>query len=203
MTAPGSASLRWPRPAADLNPAERDDVVQLGVWMFLATVVMLFAAFTSAYIVRRSASDWSPVELPPILWANTAVLVASSLALEVGRRARARLRGPIAARAWIIAAAALGVLFLTGQVAVWRDLTARGLYLPSGPYSAFVYILTGLHGAHVAAGVTLLLVAAWRTWRAGLGLWSDAPPTVLNAAATFWHFLAVLWVYLFALVTLF
>ena len=70
--------------------ARRDDVVQLGVWVFLGTVLMLFAAFTSAYIVRRSGSDWRSIELPGLLWANTAVLIAASLALEAGRMAASR-----------------------------------------------------------------------------------------------------------------
>ena len=63
--------------------ALRDDQLKLGLWMFLATVTMLFAAFTSAYIVRRSGSDWRPVALPSVLWWNTAVLAASSVAVEI------------------------------------------------------------------------------------------------------------------------
>jgi cytochrome c oxidase subunit 3 len=198
-----SASLPWPQVDADTRSAQRDDVVQLGVWMFLATVVMLFAAFTSAYIVRRSASDWTPIELPWILWVNTAVLVASSLALEGGRFA-SRQGKIVSARHGLSAAAGLGLLFLAGQVTAWRELAARGVYLPTSPHSSFVYILTGVHGVHVAAGLVLLIYTATRMWNVSARLDREAATARLIAAsATFWHFLAVLWLYVFALVTVF
>jgi cytochrome c oxidase subunit 3 len=165
--------------------------------MFLATVVMLFAAFTSAYIVRRSASDWTPIELPWILWVNTVVLVASSIALERGRLA-ARQSRTVSARYGVSAAAGLGLLFLVGQVSAWRELAAQGVYVPTSPHSSFVYILTGAHGFHVAAGLVLLIYTATR-------MWSDRAGTtrLLTAAATFWHFLVALWFYVFVLVTVF
>src|SRR6266498_3326515 len=97
----------------------REGQVRLGLWMFLATVTMLFAAFTSAYIVRRSGSDWQYVRVPSILWINTAILAASSIALETANRFG--LRGQWnAAVAGCGAAVALGVAFLAGQVVAWR-----------------------------------------------------------------------------------
>ncbi len=198
-----STSLPWPQVDADARSAQRDDVVQLGVWMFLATVVMLFAAFTSAYIVRRSASDWTPIELPWILWVNTAVLVASSLALEGGRFA-SRQGKIVSASRGLSAAAGLGLLFLAGQVTAWRELAARGVYLPTSPHSSFVYILTGVHGVHVAAGLVLLIYTAMRMWNVSARLDREAATArLLTASATFWHFLAALWFYVFVLVTVF
>jgi cytochrome c oxidase subunit 3 len=198
MTPSANPSSVWSPGAAELRATERDDLVQLGVWMFLATVTMLFAAFTSAYIVRRAAADWVAIELPPMLWANTAVLLASSAVLEGGRLARRRRRR--VARSMLAAATLMGLAFLGGQIAAWRTLAAQGLYLPSGPHAAFVYLLTGLHGVHVVAGLTLLGAAAWRSWPAGGRHGLEPPPTLLNAAAAFWHFLAALWVWLFLLV---
>lgn len=198
-----STSLQWPQVDADTRSARRDDVVHLGVWMFLATVVMLFAAFTSAYIVRRSASDWTPIELPWILWVNTAVLVASSLALEGGRFASRRGK-IVSARHGLLAAAGLGLVFLAGQVTAWRELVAQGVYLPTSPHSSFVYILTGVHGVHVAAGLVLLIYTATRMWNVSARRDREAATgRLITASATFWHFLAVLWLYVFALVTLF
>jgi len=197
-----SASLPWPQVDTDLGSAQRDDLVQLGVWMFLATVVMLFAAFTSAYIVRRSASDWTPIELPWILWVNTAVLVASGMALEGGRFASRRGKA-MSARYGVSAAAGLGLLFLAGQVTAWRELAAHGVYLPTSPHSSFVYILTGVHGVHVAAGLVLLIYTAAQLWMASAHVNRDATARLLTASATFWHFLAALWVYVFVLVTVF
>lgn len=203
MTKPQISSLPWPQSRTELPSTERDDLVQLGVWMFLATVVMLFAAFTSAYIVRRSASDWTPVELPWILWVNTAVLAASSLALEGGRFA-SRQGKIVSARHGLLAAAGLGLLFLAGQLTAWRELVARGVYLPTSPHSSFVYILTGVHGVHVAAGLVLLIYTAARMWNVSPRLDREAATArLITASATFWHFLAALWLYVFALVTVY
>jgi cytochrome c oxidase subunit 3 len=195
-----SSLLGWPQ-GAELAPAERDDLVQLGVWMFLATVVMLFAAFTSVYIVHRSAAGWAPIELPGLLWLNTAVLAASSLAIERGRLLAAS--GRTSSAAWAVAAATvLGLVFLGGQYAVWQALAARGVLLPTSAHGAFVYLLTGAHGIHVVAGVVLLAFSAVRTGLSGQRL-DPASLRLLTAAATFWHFLAALWAYVFLLLAAF
>jgi cytochrome c oxidase subunit 3 len=192
MTTERSALL-WTEAGPDAESSARDDLVQLGVWMFLATILMLFAAFTSAYVVRRSGSDWASIDLPQMLWVNTAVLIASSLALEGGRRARSRGRS-VSARWGLSVAIGLGLLFLVGQLTVWRELVGRGVYLPTSPHSAFVYILSGIHGLHILAGLLLLVYTLTKMDR-------RAATRLLMASATFWHFLAVLWIYLFVLVT--
>jgi cytochrome c oxidase subunit III len=176
----------------------RDDQIRLGLWMFLATVTMLFAAFISAYIVRRSGSDWRTIALPPILWINTAVLMASSGALEVAQAAGSRRRWTIATVAFG-SAFALGLVFLAGQVAAWRQLVAAGVYLPTSPHSSFFYMITGAHAVHVvaalvvlASGLVLLPAARHdpRTWRLRMDL-----------CRTFWHYLGGLWLVLFALIS--
>ena len=187
---------------ADPQSAQRHDLVQLGVWMFLATVVMLFAAFTSAYIVRRSASDWTPIELPRILWLNTAALVASSMALERGRSA-SRRGNTVTARHGLLAAAGLGLIFLGGQIAAWRELVARGVYVPTNPHGSFFYVLTATHGVHVVAGLMLLLYTVTRIWNVSAHPDRGAPARLIAASVTFWHFLAVLWLYVFVLVSVF
>jgi cytochrome c oxidase subunit 3 len=189
--------VSWNEAGTYAESQQRDDVVQLGVWMFLATVLMLFAAFSSAYIVRRTASDWTPIDLPRILWLNTAILVASSLALEGGRRARARDHMALA-RSGLLVTIGLGFMFLVGQLAGWRELVSRGVYLPTSPHSAFVYILTGIHGVHVLAGLLLLIYTVTKTWSPG-----RTATRLMTASATFWHFLAVLWLYVCVLVAAF
>ena len=169
----------------------REDQLKLGLWMFLATVTMLFAAFTSAYIVRRSGSDWQHVALPSILWINSAVLVASSIAVEFAQTQSARGRWRAATAAMVIACA-LGVAFLGGQVAAWRQMTAAGVYLPTSPHSSFFFMLTGAHAVHVVAA---LVVLAW-------GACEVKRPLKLSLCRTFWHYLGGVWLFLFALVTL-
>ena len=166
-----------------------------GMLVLMAGVTMLFAAFTSAYIVRKGISDdWLPTAIPTLVWVNTAVLLASSLTVERARR----LYGDTAAVArWWLATTILGVVFLLGQVVVWQQLAGAGIYLRTNPSSAFFYILTGAHGVHLLGGVAALVYWSRR-------LLQDRPPTrtVLNVTSIFWHFLDGLWVYLLLFILL-
>lgn len=180
----------------------REDVVRLGLWMFLGTVTMLFAAFTSAYIVRRSGTDWRPIALPSILWLNTLILAASSLALEGGRWSGTRGRWPAASVA-LAAAIALGLAFLGGQMLAWRQLIAAGVYAPESPHSSFFYMLTGIHGVHVVAALVVLAWGAAGTW-SGAGRRDPRRWTaIIGLCRTFWHFLGGIWIYLFILLSIY
>ena len=182
--------------------ARREETVRLGLWMFLATVAMLFAAFGSAYIVRRSGSDWTRIQLPPVLWTNTLILMASSAALEAGRWLGSRRRW-IAASAALGAAVALGLGFLVGQYEAWQELMAAGVYLPASPHSSFFYMMTGAHAAHVLAAVVVLLWASAHTWTR-LGARDPRRWTaVLGSARTFWHFLLGVWGFVLVMLTAF
>jgi cytochrome c oxidase subunit 3 len=176
----------------------REDQVKLGLWMFLSTVTMLFAAFASAYVVRRSGSDWRPVTLPSILWWNTLVLTASSAAVEIANSRAARARR--AAAAAMAVALALGVAFLAGQLEAWRQLRAAGVYLPTSPHSSFFFMLTGVHAAHIVAALAVL---AW----GAVGAAADRDPrrsaARMAVCRTFWHYLGGVWLLLFALLSLY
>jgi cytochrome c oxidase subunit 3 len=167
----------------------------MGLMGILATVAMLFAAFSAALLVRRTGTDWVPVPLPRFAWVNAVVLVASSAAVELAR-ARVRSGGSRRAAYWLAAAGALGVLFLAGQVEVWRALAARGVFLPTGPHAAFFYLLSAIHGAHVAGGLGAL---AWTLRRARLGAYTAAAHAGLTHAAIYWHFVGGVWLYLLAM----
>lgn len=179
----------------------RHELRQLGIWMFLGTVTMLFAAFTSAYLVRRGSLDWTAVTLPSVLWLNTLALVGSTLTLEAARWAARRNRAG-AARGAMLATLLLGVGFLVGQLDAWRALADLGVFVPTSPHASFFYILTGVHAVHLSVGLVLLAVALTRLWRASSGelpTWSVTAST----AATFWHFFGGVWLYLFLLLSTF
>jgi cytochrome c oxidase subunit 3 len=174
----------------------REDQLRFGLWSFLATVTMLFAAFTSAYIVRRSGSDWRPVPLPAILWANTAALGASSVALEIANRSGRWRRWRLAGGACSVALA-LGLAFLGGQLTAWSELVTRGVYLSSNPSISFFYVMTGAHAVHVVAALGVLALGTAATW------FGDRNPPLWSArmelCRTFWHYLGGVWLFLFAL----
>ena len=153
---------------------------------------MSFAALTSALVVRQGASpDWQHFRLPSILYVNTLILIAGSLTIETSRRRPSR------ALSWLYLTLALGLTFVVGQVLAWRDLAAQGLFLATSPSSAFFYLFTALHGLHVLGGLVALLYVRQR-----LRTSVPAAATALGAAALYWHFMAVLWVYLLSLLAL-
>lgn len=169
----------------------------IGLMALLATVTMLFAAFTAALFVRRTGTDWVPVPLPPIVWANTVILIASSAAVELARASVRRDVSGLPAR-WLAIATLLGVLFLAGQVGAWRMLAGRGVFLPTSPHAAFFYMLSAVHGAHVLGGLAALTWTLQRTMR---GAYTRARHGGLTHAAVFWHFVGGVWVYLLALLS--
>jgi len=187
---------------ADDEVGRREDLVRLGLWIFLATVTMLFAAFTSAYIVRRSGTDWQRIALPSVLWLNTLILAASSLALEVARWSGTGGRWR-ATNAAFAAAIALGLAFLGGQVLAWRQLMAVGLYAPASPHSSFFYMLTGVHGVHIVAALAVLAWGAVKTWTSAGRRDPRRWTAMIGICRTFWHFLGGVWIYLFILLSIF
>ena len=180
--------------------AKAEQAARLGLWIFLATVTMLFAAFTSAYLVRRGGTDWFDIPLPSVLWRNTAWLAGSSVALEAAWYGGTRRRRGVAGTAFAMALL-LGALFVQGQVLAWNALTATGVLLPSGPHASFIYMLTGAHVAHVIAALGVLTWGAAVTWRGTASRdpvrWSH----VMGTCRTFWHFLLGVWMYVFILLS--
>ncbi len=162
-----------------------------GVWLGLGAIVMVFSAFTSAYVVRKGMSnDWRVVRAPSILWLNTAVLLASSLTFERAKRERE------STLSWLNATAALGAIFVAGQVIAWLQLRASGVFLASNPSSSFFYLLTGAHALHILGGILALLYVVFRRWRRHT--WPRRQAAV-EATALYWHFMDGLWVYIFVL----
>ena len=168
----------------------------IGLYVLLAASVMVFVALTGAFVFRRGLSgDWASTPKPPILFPNTAVLLASSFALEVARRAlKAGARPRF--NAWWGGGALLGVLFLLGQALAWQQLKGRGIYVATSPSSSFFYVLTASHAFHLVGGVAALIYVAVRSLRPILG---PVRCTIVDISAIFWHFLDGLWVYLMVL----
>jgi cytochrome c oxidase subunit III len=169
-----------------------------GVWVGLAAITMTFAAFTSAMVVRQgSANDWRHFPFPTILYFNTLALVVSSITLQIARRRFALIEqsasnsGP--ALRGLYGTLVLGCAFIIGQYAAWQQLRSEGLYLSSAPSSSFFYVFTVLHALHVIGGLCGLLYVINKLHRDVLRR------NTLDAASRYWHFMAVLWIYLLAL----
>jgi cytochrome c oxidase subunit III len=167
-----------------------------GIWVVLFAITMMFAAFTSALVVRKGASlDWRHFTLPPILYFNTVLLLASSVTLEVSRRRVACFMGGLKAQAvsparWLYVTLGLGLLFVAGQYLAWHQLRGQGVFLASNPSSSFFYVLTAAHALHVLGGLVGIVFVIHKLGKAVLRR------STMDATARYWHFMDVLWVYL-------
>ncbi|MCH8820013.1 MAG: heme-copper oxidase subunit III [Acidobacteria bacterium] len=165
-----------------------------GMMLGLAAILMIFAALTSALVVRSGLSDdWQATDLPGILWPNTLILLASSFTLEKARRSYAST-GRF--QRWWWATTALGAAFLAGQLLAWLQLVSNGVYLDTNPSSSFFYVLTATHGIHLFGGVMALLYISWNIrWRSS----NTSVATIMGVTALYWHFMDGLWIYLLGL----
>jgi cytochrome c oxidase subunit 3 len=169
---------------------------KLGMWVGIAGIVMVFAALTSALVVRSGLSgDWVAVELPPVLWLSTALLLVSSVTIEMAKRLQRRDAGS-GVRQWLTVTLGLGVLFIVSQWFGWRVLAERGIYVASNPGSSFFYLLTAMHAVHILGGILALSYAVIRVWQPRVWVTRQA---AVEATAIYWHFMDGLWVYLLLL----
>ena len=182
---------------------------------------MIFVSFTTAYVVRKAGavwdparneyvSNWIPTTLPvTTLLVNTIILLLSSLSLELARRRAAEdvELAPIAripgirvadnrSLPWLWLTITLGLMFLGGQYVAWRQLQLSRINIETNISSSFFFILTGVHAVHLMGGILALLYAGCTTW---LHRPPETRRIVIDVTAWYWHFMAVLWIYVFAL----
>ena len=170
-----------------------------GIWVVLFAITMMFAAFTSALVVRKGSSlDWRHFALPSILYFNTFLLLMSSVTLEVARRRVASFMGGLRKanenpERWLYITLFLGLLFVAGQYIAWRQLSAQGVFLATNPSSSFFYVLTAAHALHVLGGLGGIIFVIRKLNQHALRR------NTLVATTRYWHFMDVLWIYLLLL----
>jgi len=176
---------------------------RIGMLVSLASIAMLFTSLSSAYIVRSGVTyDWYPIAVPRVMFGSTALILLSSLAIEIARR-KLKQSLPASYSNYLLLTGVLSLGFLVSQLFAWRQLEAQGIYISTHPHSSFFYVLTGTHGVHLAGGL-LALGFLWLRSRRHL----DAArliakrQAVADAVAIYWHFMSALWIYLFLLLFL-
>jgi cytochrome c oxidase subunit 3 len=168
---------------------------QIATWLLMTGIAMLFAGLTSAYVVLRGVPTWEKIPLPPQVWVNTLVLVASSFTLELARRS-VKADKVSALRQWLAVTAILGIGFVSGQILLWRELNASGIFLASTLHTSFFYVLSGIHAVHIFGGLIALATVSVKAWSGRLSSISFEP---LQLCATYWHFMGGVWLYLILL----
>lgn len=164
---------------------------------FLGVVGVLFGLFITAYFIRMELEDWRPMPEADFLWVNTLLLFLASIALQWTHNLlkNGRERG---VKTGLLLGAALTLAFVYGQFLVWQDMRAAGYYMYNNPANSFFYVLTGIHALHILGGL-------WVWTRAGMRVLSGTAPEKIRLSvelcAVYWHFLLLVWLALFALIS--
>src|SRR2546430_10787958 len=157
---------------------------RIGVWMAIGSILMLFVALTSAYIVRSASSnDWHPIVMPKVLWLSTTLIVISSVTIEIARRSLKQKNGAAYGR-WLINTVALGIGFVASQLVAWRQLVRQGVYLAANPYNSFFYLFTTAHAVHLLGGPGALTYLLVRTRKAAHTVAGELRPGGAGGAVT-------------------
>jgi cytochrome c oxidase subunit 3 len=166
------------------------------LWVAMGSIVMMFAGFTSAYVVKRNQANWLEFSLPNIFWFSTVVILLSSLTIHLATKAF-KAREMARYRALITVTAALGITFVVMQWKGFQFLEEHGVSLigsNSNAAGSFLGVITGVHMLHVLGGVVVLFVMFIKAFSARRKNYSSIP---IELASTYWHFVDGLWIYLF------
>lgn len=204
-----------------LGPRETLHRYRISLFSLLIGDSMFFIAAAGIFLINRSTyhanayghivQEWHAIAVPPILWLNTAVLLISSITMELARRAMFReedlleewlgLGAPTSRRArpWLLLTILLGMLFVAGQVVAWRQLMPRA-FLYAGQSRQSFYLLTGAHAAHVVLGLLALLACIFGAMRLRR---VELRQVLVDCTAWYWHAMGVFWIGLFILLEYF
>ena len=166
------------------------------LWVAIGSILMMFAGLTSAYIVKRSQANWLMIEMPLVFWYSTVTILVSSVTVQLSLKA-IKQRNMVMYRRWMLITAVLGVLFLVLQIIGFYQFGENDIRLVGAGSNAsysFLLAISGMHGLHVLGGVIALVVIAIRAVSISKRNYSSLP---LEVAATYWHFVDLLWIYLF------
>jgi cytochrome c oxidase subunit 3 len=169
------------------------DPIKFILWLFLVSIIMLFASQTSAYLVRRAEGNWLEFEMPVIFWYSTVVLIASSVSMHWAYLSAKKDQFKQLKTA-ISITFVLGLSFLWMQFEGWKQLVAMNVYFVGNPSGSFFYVFTGLHGFHIITGLIVLLTALTAAFRLNV---HSKNLRRIQICTTYWHFLDILWLYLF------
>lgn len=178
--------VEQPRQPLSMNPK------QFGLWLFMLSVIMIFGALTSAYIVRQAEGNWMFFELPVEMYYTTGLLLLSSVTMHWAFLA-AKNDALDQVKLAISLTTGMGILFLLGQLYIWSVLVDMSVFLVGNPSGSFLYILMGLHGLHLVSGVIFLIIVLISTFKYKV---HSKNLSQIRMCTTYWHFLDFLWVYL-------
>ncbi|MGB0430078.1 MAG: cytochrome c oxidase subunit 3 [Bacteroidia bacterium] len=173
------------------------DPTQFTMWIFLVSVVMLFAAFTSGYIVRKAEGEWVNFELPNVFATTCFVMLATSATMVLSQWAQKK-GNKILMQLGLLLSLIAGSSFIFLQLKGWGVLMDQGIYLVGNPSGSFLYVISGVHAVHFSVGILVIFVALLRSLLLNS---SEIKTQKIPAIATYWHFVGGLWIYLYLFLT--
>lgn len=168
---------------------------KFALWTAMLSMVMLFSAFTSAYIVRKGAGNWLSFPIVDEFFYSTAVILSSSIILHVAYKAFVSKNYSLY-RIMLSLGFVLGWSFIGLQYAGWLSLNEMGIFVYTNQSSSFFVLLVGAHALHVIGGITALMISWIYAMRQSTLEWTEKGQLRLELTFTYWHFVDVLWVYL-------
>ena len=180
-----------------VKPYSRNKIhpMKFALYVGCASVMMIFAALTSAYVVRHGAGNWLEFKMPMPFFYSTAVILLTSLTLHIAYKAYKTNKEKVF-KSMLVISLLLSVAFLVLQYQGWLGLGAIGLPLKTNASGDFVYALSWLHAAHVLGGVTVIIITSLRAFSTKFSF-SENRRLRLELTLTYWHFVDILWVYIF------
>lgn len=181
---------------------------KLALWIAMGSITMMFAGLTSAYVVKQSAGNWRTYHLPSVFWVSTFVILLSSITIILGQRAFKKRAMP-RYKALITTTLILGILFGALQFLGFYDLYThpqqviyngdvlnqmQPVTIPGNPSESFLFVIAGLHLLHILGGIVALAIVFFKAFRKRVKIYNS---TGLELVASYWHFVDVLWIYLF------
>lgn len=166
------------------------------LYIGMASIAMMFAGLTSAYIVRKAQPNWRVYELPPIFWASTVVIVLSSVTIALALRAmkkQAIVQAQLLMGVTLILGTTFGVLQYLGFYELYH--LPQPVIVAGNPSESFLFVIWGLHLLHIAGGVVALLIVLLKSIFRNKT--KEQKSTGVAIVANYWHFVDVLWLYLF------
>jgi cytochrome c oxidase subunit III len=163
------------------------------MWIALGSIIMAFAGLTSAVIVKKQQAGWVSFTMPTIFLYSTIIMLASSATIFLATKAFKKRQMP-SYRILISITTLLGILFCITQVLGFKQLTAMGLNVKSTTSASFIYVIAGLHMAHIVGGIVALIIMFLRAYSTKYKTYSS---TGLEVIGTYWHFVDFLWLYLY------
>jgi cytochrome c oxidase subunit 3 len=177
----------------DLAPS-RYQALKFALWIGMGSIAMMFAALTSAYLVRKPAGNWYEFKLPVQFFISTLIIVMSSLTIEWAYKSF-KNGAEQKYRLGIFLSFCLGLAFIYTQVAGWQALTASGITIDLNVSGSFLYVLTGIHAVHVLGGIAILTASLLISWTTQFEV-TRMRTLKLDLVRQYWHFVDLLWIYL-------